>query len=165
MTICTHKEIIGGNLELIVKNIIENQNYFDEVLGLIYKEWGNNNIEFWRSWIKSSMSEKEIPMTFLVFCDNKLVGTFSLWRCDLQSRQDLFPWLGGIVVKEEWRKKGIGLFIQKQAKETLKNLGYKKAYLFTEMTGYYEKTGWCFFDNGIDEQGNFVKIYDIDLES
>ena len=150
-------------MNLIVKNIVEDKSYFDSVLSLIYKEWGNNNYAFWQSWVKSSMLENEIPMTFIVFCDNEFVGTFSLWRCDLQSRQDLFPWLGGIVVKEEWRGKGMGLFMQSKAKEILKNLGYDKAYLFTEMTGYYEKTGWHFFDNGIDERGNLIRIYEINL--
>jgi predicted N-acetyltransferase YhbS len=150
-------------MNLTVKNILESQSHFDEILNLIYKEWGNNNFEFWRNWIKNSMSENKIPMTFSVFCDNDFVGTFSLWRCDLQSRQDLFPWLGGIVVKKEWRGRGIGLFIQKKANEILKNLGYDKAYLFTKMKGYYERTGWHFLDNGIDEQGNSVRIYEIDL--
>ena len=148
---------------LTVKNLNEDKEYFDEVLNLIYKEWGNNNYAFWQSWVKSSMLENEIPMTFIVFCDNEFVGTFSLWRCDLQSRQDLFPWLGGLVVKEGWRGKGIGFFIQNQAIEILKNLGHKNAYLFTEMTGYYEKTGWEFMRIGIDEQGNHTYIYKIDL--
>jgi len=150
-------------MNLTVKNIVEDKQYFDEILNLIYKEWGNNDFEFWKSWVQSSMSENDVPMTFIVFCDNELVGTFSLWRCDLQSRQDLFPWLGGIVVKEEWRRKGVGLFIQHKAKEILKSLGYNKAYLFTKMTGYYEKTGWQFMDMGIDERGNSVRIYDINL--
>lgn len=148
---------------LTVKNLAEDKRYFDDVLDLVYKEWGNNNFEFWKGWIKSSMSENDVPMTFIVFCDNDLVGTFSLWRCDLQSRQDLFPWLGGIVVEENWRGKGIGLFIQHKAKEILKHLGHTKAYLFTEMTGYYEKTGWQFLEFGIDEKGNQVRIYSIKL--
>jgi GNAT superfamily N-acetyltransferase len=151
-------------MNLTVQNLAKDKQYFDEVLALIYKEWGNNNYEYWRSWVKSSMSENEIPMTYIVFCDNDFVGTFSLWRCDLQSRQDLFPWLGGIVVKEKWRGKGIGIFIQNKAKEILQHLGYKKAYLFTEMTGYYEKTGWQFMDMGIDERGNRVRIYDINIK-
>jgi len=150
-------------MNLTIKNLVENKKYFDEVLNLIYKEWGNNNFEFWQSWIRSSMMENEIPMTFIVFCDDEFVGTFSLWRCDLQSRQDLFPWLGGIVVKENWRGKGIGLFIQKQAKDILKNLGFSKAYLFTEITGYYEKADWQYIGNAHNESNNIVNLYKITL--
>lgn len=150
-------------MNLTVKNLVYDKRYFKEVLDLIYNEWGNNNFEFWQSWVKSSMSEHKIPQTYIVLCDDNFVGTFSLWSCDLQSRQDLFPWLGGIVVKSDWRGKGIGIFIQHKAKEILKNLNFKKAYLFTEMTGYYEKTGWTFFDFGIDEKGNNVKIYELNL--
>ncbi|GHT62427.1 N-acetyltransferase [Bacteroidia bacterium] len=148
---------------LTIKNLAYDKKYFDEVLNLIYKEWGSNNYEFWRSWVKNSMLENEIPMTFIVFCDDVFVGTFSLWRCDLQSRQDLFPWLGGIVVKEEWRRKGIGTFIQNQAKKILEDLGFVKAYLFTKMVGYYEKNDWQFIEMGIDEKENLVRIYEICL--
>ena len=152
------KKITYQNMNLMVKNIAKDKKYFNEVLDLVYKEWGNNNFDFWHSWMNNSMFENDIPMTFLVFCDNEFVGTFSLWRCDLQSRQDLFPWLGGIVVKEDWRRKGIGLFMQMKAKEILKILGYRRAYLFTEMTGYYEKTGWCFLDNGKDALNVIIKF-------
>jgi GNAT superfamily N-acetyltransferase len=142
-----------------VINLANKPEHIKTIVDWLFSEWGNDNYEYWDSWVRSSMLNNGVPMTFIVVCDNELVGTFSLWRCDLQSRQDLFPWLGGIVVKEEWRRKGIGLFIQNKAKEILKNLGYDKAYLFTEMTGYYEKTGWEFIGIGIDERGNQVRIY------
>ena len=152
-------------MNLTVKNIIEDKQYFDEVLNLLYKEWGNNNFEFWKTWVQSSMSSNSVPMTFIVFCDKELVGTFSLWRCDLdlQSRQDLFPWLAGIVVKEERRGKGIGLFIQNQAKKILKNLGFDKAYLSTEMTGYYERTGWQYIGKVHDRNNYMWNLYEITL--
>jgi hypothetical protein len=93
-------------MKLITKNIIGVPQYFDDVFSEIYANWGDNNLKFWRSWIESSISASDIPMTFVVLLDDEFVGTFSLWRCDLQSCQDLFPWLGGIVVKENQRGKG-----------------------------------------------------------
>jgi len=150
-------------MNLIVKKLIEKREYFEEVLNLIYDEWGHKNYEFWRSWIQSSMSKERIPITFVVLKENELIGTFSFWHCDLQSRQDLYPWLGGIVVKKEYRGQGIGLFIQNQANKYLKELGFNEAYLFTELNGFYEKTGWTFFCNGYDEFNNYIRIYKIYL--
>jgi GNAT superfamily N-acetyltransferase len=151
-------------MNLIIKNLFEVPQYVDNVFSEIYANWGDNNPKFWRSWIENSMSASDIPMTFVVLLNNEFVGTFSLWRCDLQSRQDLFPWLGGIVVKEDQRGKGIGLYIQKEALEILKNLGYRKAYLITEITGFYEKTGWEFIGHIMNEKDEVERLYEINLD-
>jgi GNAT superfamily N-acetyltransferase len=151
-------------MKLVTKNLIEVPQYKDDVFAEIYANWGDNNPKFWRSWIESSMSASDIPMTFVVLLDDEFAGTFSLWRCDLQSRQDLSPWLGGIVVKEKHRGKGIGKYIQKQALNILINLGYKKAYLFTEMAGFYEKTGWRFTGDIVNEKDCVERLYIIDLD-
>ena len=62
------------------------------------------------------MKSEGVPSTYVVLKDEQYVGTFSFWNCDLQSRQDLSLWLGGIVVVPFFRGLGIGLFIQKQVK-------------------------------------------------
>jgi N-acetylglutamate synthase-like GNAT family acetyltransferase len=56
-------------------------------------------------------------------------------------------------------EKGIGKYIQKQALRILKDLGYKKAYLFTEMTGFYEKTGWRFTGDIVNEKDGIEHLY------
>lgn len=137
--------------------------YFDRVLESVYSEWGNNNINFWRSWIKSSMSPVGIPSTYVVLLDKEYVGTFSFWTCDLQSRQDLSPWLGGIVVVPEFRGRGFGLYIQESAKKLLSLQGVHTAYLFTELVGFYEKTGWQYVEDIYDETDKEVHLYKLCL--
>lgn len=137
--------------------------YYDDVFNSIYTEWGKNNPNYWKSWIKSSMNPNGIPSTYVVVDNEQYLGTFSFWNCDLQSRQDLSPWLGGIVVDLSYRGKGIGLFIQEQAKQILLKNGIKKAYLFTELVGFYEKTGWSFVEEIFDEDDNIVRLYEICL--
>jgi predicted N-acetyltransferase YhbS len=150
-------------MKLDIKNLNEVPQYFDDVFNEIYSNWGENNPKFWRSWIKSSMGKSDIPMTFVVLADGQFVGTFSLWRCDMQSRQDLTPWLGGIVVKKDKRGHGIGLFIQQEALGIIKTLGYKCAYLFTKLIGFYEKTGWQYVGEILNEKDEAERLYKIDL--
>ena len=133
--------------------------YFDEVFMSIYNEWGENNPNFWKCWIMSSMKSEGVPSTYVVIKDEQYVGTFSFWNCDLQSRQDLSPWLGGVVVVPAFRGQGIGVFIQEQAKKILQKEGIKQAYLYTEMTGFYEKTGWTFVEDIYDEKDKKVRLY------
>ena len=137
--------------------------YFDNVFESIYNEWGDNNPNYWKSWIKSSIRANGIPSTYVVLSDNEYVGTFSIWNCDLQSRQDLSPWVGGIVVNPSFRGQGIGLFIQTEVKRILKKEGIKHAYLFTELEGFYERTGWTFLEEIYDEKDRKVRLYQLCL--
>lgn len=133
--------------------------YFDNVFESIYNEWGNNNPNYWKSWIKSSIRVNGIPATYVVLSDDEYVGTFSIWNCDLQSRQDLSPWVGGIVVNPSFRGQGIGLFIQTEVKRILKNEGIRQAFLFTEFEEFYEKSGWIFIEDTFDETDHKVRLY------
>ena len=133
-------------------NLANAPQFFDKVFESIYGEWGEGNPNFWKSWIKSSVREKGVPSTYAVLSDNQYVGTFSFWNCDLQSRQDLKPWVGGIVVESSFRGQGIGLYIQTEVKRVLKEEGIKEAFLFTELNGFYEKTGWVFLEEIFDEK-------------
>ena len=146
-----------------VINLTTAPEYFDDVFESIYSEWGDNNPQYWKSWIKSSMRACGIPSTYVVLDDKQYLGTFSLWNCDLQSRQDLSPWLGGIVVNPNYRGQGIGLYIQEQAKEILRREGVKQVYLFTETIGFYEKTGWVFDCQIYDEKDHLVRLYKLCL--
>ena len=137
--------------------------YFDNVFDSIFNEWGDNNPNYWKSWIKSSVRLHGIPATYVVLSDEQYVGTFSIWNCDLQSRQDLSPWVGGIVVEPQFRGQGIGLFIQKEVKKVLKKEGIQEAFLFTELNGFYERTGWSFLEEIYDEKDHKVRLYRLGL--
>lgn len=60
---------------------------------------------------------------------------------DLCARQDLFPWMATLYVKENFRSMGIGKLLQKKCIEKAKKMNYKNLYLITEHENYYEKTG------------------------
>lgn len=145
--------------------------YIETVSNWLYSEWGNNNKNFWCSWIKSSMQKNNIPKTYIITVDKKVAGTYSLWRCDLQSRQDLYPWFGGLYVSNGFRGKKfnnhkLGEIMQKHAFSELKKMGYDCAYLFTEKEGkYYERNGWEYQCDIPDENDNMVKLYKIELKN
>lgn len=45
------------------------------------------------SIVQHSQTAEALPLTFIAVEGEQLLGTIGLWRCDLISRQDLFPWL------------------------------------------------------------------------
>lgn len=145
-------------------NLTEAPQYFDNVFESLYREWGEGNPNFWKSWIRSSNRTNGIPATYVVLSNEHYAGTFSFWNCDLQSRQDLYPWVGGVVVDPAFRRKGIGLFIQKEAKRLLREQGIGQAYLFTELDGFYEKTGWIYLGDIYDEKDQLVRLYELNIK-
>jgi len=79
-----------------------NQRHVEVVSNWLWSEWGTeNNYVYWKSWVESSTFIDQIPQTFVATDNDNIFGTISLWRCDLQSRQDIFPWLGGLYVRTE----------------------------------------------------------------
>ena len=71
----------------------------------------------------------------------------------------MYLWLGEIVFEPAFLGQGIGLFIQGQAKKILQTEEIIQAYLFTERTGFYEKTGWTFVEESYDEKDKKVRLY------
>lgn len=156
-------------MEIKIENLNKYNEYIGTVVNWIFSEWGNDNYKYWDSWIRSSLLDGDIPKTYIIFIDGKLAGTYSLWRCDLQSRQDLFPWFGGLYVHPNFRGKQyggkkIGKRLLEHAYNELKELGYKKAYLFTEKSPkYYVENGWRVIGCVPDEKDDIVTLCELDI--
>ena len=151
-----------------VYNLADKPEYLQKVVDVLYQEWGNHsesnsNRNYWESWVKSSLSTTDVPQTLIGLEDETLIATASLWRCDLQSRQDLFPWFGGLWVKPEYRMQGIGTMMQTTAIEKLRLMGYRTVYLFTDLIGFYEKSGWFPIGSVPDEKGIIVNLYQYNI--
>ena len=158
-------------MDIYIDTLYNHMEYCELIFEWTYKEFGNNNPQYWKMWIKSSIKCDSIPMTYLIFDGDIVIGTFSLWRCDLQSRQDLFPWFGGFYIRPDYRGKihngtKLGYVVQNYALFRLKEWGYTEAFLFSEKgTTYYEKNGWQPIGIAYDEFDRqvFLCKYDLSL--
>ncbi|SQA99662.1 Uncharacterised protein [Cedecea neteri] len=75
-----------------------------------------------RLFVATSQREGEMPLTFIALDGEKMVGTVGLWRCDLISRQDLWPWLAALYIDESQRGKGLGELLQRHVAEYARGL-------------------------------------------
>lgn len=149
-----------------IVNLLDNMQYLEEVSEWIWKEWSkshNAKLEdvIYRS--KHSLNYDDIPMMYIAKDESKVVGVVSIWRNDLTARQDLYPWMATLFVKNEYRNKGIGTLLQQKVIEETKKRHYKYLYLTTDLENYYEKTGWEFLEKAPLGDGNYTKIYKYDL--
>ena len=82
----------------------------------------------------------------------------------MQSRQDLYPWFGGLYVNIDYRGKEVdgkklGVWMQCHALQQVKELGYDRVYLFTEKDPqYYVTNGWKILSLIPDENDRDVTL-------
>ncbi len=141
-------------------HISEHTEHIDLIANWMCTEWGNeSNFEFFKSILTHSLDKSNLPQTLIALDGDTPVGVVGLWRCDMVSRQDLYPWLSGLYVIPGYRGQGVGAQLQNHLVEYAKSLGFKELYLYTDIENYYEKNGWEYIDEGITYAGEYDRIY------
>ena len=100
-----------------------------------------------------------IPAIYLAFARGQPAGTVGLLRTDLLSRQEFTPWRGVLYVLPEFRGNGIAEQLQAHAICEARRLGFTEIFLYTKMTGFYERSGWVFMEPEVDDHGEPIRIY------
>lgn len=155
--------------EIEIVNLINEQEHLEQVSEWIWKEWSECHgckLEdvIYRSKHSLNKDGNGIPQMYIAKYKDEVVGTVSIWRNDLTARQDLFPWMAALYVKEEFRNLGIGKMLQQKCIEESKKMNYDNLYLITDHENYYEKTGWEFLEKAPLGDGNYTKIYRYNLK-
>jgi GNAT superfamily N-acetyltransferase len=135
---------------------------FEEAVDAFWKQWGSKeSYKFYKDCMYHSCeTDEEVPRFYIALEDERKIGTFAILRNDINSRQDLTPWLACLYVDPKWRGRGIGgQFLQFALKEAGRK-GYKKLYLATDHDGYYEKYEWVHSSWAFGLGGDSIKVYE-----
>ena len=140
---------------LKIYNIKEKQEFLKEVAELTQKEWGKktNSKEEFEKKINKKISkiinnfDNPLYCKLVLLDDDILIGFISIFPTDGDERKDLSPWYATMYVKEEYRGKGYSKILNDAILEEAKKRGFKKLYLKTDLTNYYEKFGAIFLEN------------------
>ena len=134
------------------------------VADLLAEEFGTPlGDHFYEELLGHSMSPGQLPLTLVAMENGVMLGTVGLWRADMLARQDLTPWLACLAVRKDQRGRRIGQALQEMVKETARQMGFNRVYLYTNLKGYYEKTGWQWIDRGYEMDNSEQQIYRFDL--
>jgi len=135
---------------------------FDKAVQVFWKQWGNeNNYKFYEDAIvHSCTTSSDIPRFYVAIENGQIIGTYALLRNDLNSRQDLCPWLACLYVDEEFRGREIGSKLLQHSLQEAAKKGYDMLYLSTDLEDYYEK--YCWRNSGLvyGVSGNHIKLYE-----
>jgi len=92
------------------------------------------------------MNRDQLPIAWVAHANGWLLGTASLRVHDLEEREDLTPWLGGVFVGSQFRRRGIGEALCATVEEAANSRGIQTLYLFTlDKHAWYSRQGWTVF--------------------
>lgn len=118
---------------------------------------------FFASIVEHSQTPGALPITFVAVEGERLLGTVGLWRCDLISRQDLYPWMAALYVAPEARGQGLAGKLQQHVIGYARAQGYSELFLYSACRDFYERFGWQYIGEGLDYPAVAVSLYRYDL--
>jgi len=88
------------------------------------------------------MNRDKLPIAWVAHTDGQLLGTAALRVHDLEGREDLTPWLGGVFVGSQFRRQGIGAALCAAVEDATRSRAIEKLYLFTlDLQAWYSRLG------------------------
>lgn len=135
-----------------------------QITDWLWREFGEGiPREFYASIVQSSLNGADFPVTFVAVENGCAVGTAGFWRCDLISRQDLYPWLAALYVDESARGQGVSQALQQHVIHYARQRGYNRLWLWSTFAGYYERFGWQFEGEALEYPAIPVRVYQQNL--
>ncbi|HEV2318184.1 MAG TPA: GNAT family N-acetyltransferase [Verrucomicrobiae bacterium] len=116
-----------------------------------HEEWSylrpGDTVEARTIRLRAESGRGEIPTVFIACSNGTPLGSAMLIAHDMDTRMDLSPWLAGVFVAPEHRRRGIGRALVRRVVECAGELGVGRLYLFTPSAEQmYLRLGWSSFE-------------------
>jgi GNAT superfamily N-acetyltransferase len=93
--------------------------------------------------VRTSVSARLMPRTFVLLADGEPVGTASLAAADLKERPDLTPWLAGVFVAPHARGRGHAARLVAAVEQEARAGSVETLWLYTRSAErIYARVGW-----------------------
>ncbi len=127
--------------------LIEHPEYVPQLAQWLFAHWGSilgeETSEARIKKLKAHLNRDELPIAWVAHANGQLLGTAALRGHDLEGREDLTPWLGGVFVGSPFRRRGIGAALCAAVEDAARSRGIKTLYLFTlDKQAWYSRLGW-----------------------
>src|SRR5690349_3377574 len=94
--------------DVAIEYLADRPEFLEQIARLSWKEWQeiyqrrDKTLKDCVTAYQERMNRDQLPLTLVALHQNQLVGMVSLKFHDLETRPDLDPWLGGVLVLPEW---------------------------------------------------------------
>lgn len=123
------------------------QQFIPEIALCYYNEWGyiagvesvENEIEKTHTFL-----QEDLPFMLVAHENSIFLGVIQLKFFEMDCYPNYEHWLGGVYVRESYRKKGVAKALIEEGMKKANQLGVQTVYLQTERKdgGLYTKLGW-----------------------
>jgi predicted N-acetyltransferase YhbS len=112
-----------------------------------HAEWGylrpGDTLEARTNRLRGEGERGRIPLTVVAHENGEVLGSASLIPHDMDTRSELSPWLAGVFVGTDHRKKGIGAQLVRRIMAEAAGLKVPILYLYTvHSENFYASLGW-----------------------
>lgn len=147
-----------------VKNFVQCPEAIPPIAEMLFNQWFSSRPGKTLEGLITQMRQGRddaIPVGLIGFVDGEPAGTVSLLEKDLEECGDLRPWLAGLLVSPEHRKKGVADALVKRLQSVARELGEKEVYLWTETPVLYEKYGWTIVPRVLSDPLSVLMRWDV----
>jgi GNAT superfamily N-acetyltransferase len=130
-----------------ISYLIEHPEYIPQLGQWLFEQWdsilGEKTPDARIKKLKTHMSRDKLPIAWVAHANGQLLGTAALRVHDLEGREDLTPWLGGVFVGAHFRRQGVGAALCATVEHEARSRGIDTLYLFTlDKQAWYSHLGW-----------------------
>jgi predicted N-acetyltransferase YhbS len=92
-------------------------------------------------------SDQNRGVALVAKADGEPVGTCLLVESEIEPNHDVSPWLAGLFVAPEHRRKGAGATLVRAIEDEARQREFSRLYLYTsDAVGFYKSLGWEVLD-------------------
>jgi GNAT superfamily N-acetyltransferase len=92
-------------------------------------------------------SDQSHGVVLIAKADGEPTGTCLLVESEIEPNHDVSPWLAGLFVVPEHRRKGAGAVLVRAIEDQARRRGFSRLYLYTaEAARFYARLGWTVLD-------------------
>jgi predicted N-acetyltransferase YhbS len=130
-----------------ISYLVEHPEYIALLAQWLFEEWrsflGEETLEARIKKLQAHMNRDKLPIAWVAHANGQLLGTAALRVHDLEGREDLTPWLGGVFVGSQFRRSGIGAALCATVEDAARSRAIQTLYLFTlDRQAWYARLGW-----------------------
>jgi N-acetylglutamate synthase-like GNAT family acetyltransferase len=130
-----------------ISYLIDHPEYIPQLGQWLFEQWdsilGEKTPEARINKLKTHMNRDKLSIAWVAHANGQLLGTAALRVHDLEVREDLTPWLGGVFVGSQFRRHGIGAALCATVEDEARSRGIQTLYLFTlDKQAWYSRLGW-----------------------
>jgi len=130
-----------------ILNLQEEPQQIGQLVEWHHNEWSylnpDGSIEQRTEKMKMYLEPDFVPSTFIGKDNDALIGSAAIVKCDMDTHEELSPWLASVYVSTSHRKHGYGALLVKHIMRKAKAEGIRTLYLFTPSEeDFYTRLGW-----------------------